>query len=334
LEESVSLSAHYELAWFLEIAAYCAVNCYALISGFVGYGSRYRYANIIYLYLQVIFYTVIVTCIFAICMPGSVGVKDFIKAIFPFAFGTYWYFTAYFGMFFLIPFMNYFIEKISSELAYKTILIIVCVFSILPTIFHNDMFKTSSGYSMLWLSLMYLVGACIRKYNWNERIGARSGALGYLICVIATWASKLVLELLTNKIFGAPKGGNLLVSYTSPTILGAAVMLLLCFSKINFGNAWKKVIAFFAPIAFGVYLIHEEPLIRDNFINGRFKEYLQFNPVVMVLLVLGTACAIWLVCSLIDRLRLKLFEVLRVKQLAGNIEDSLKKINFTKLYSH
>jgi hypothetical protein len=109
---------------------------------------------------------------------------------------------------------------------------------------------------------------------------------------------------------------------------------LLCFSKINFGNSWKKIITFFAPITFGVYLIHEEPLIRDNFINGRFKEYLQFNPVVMVLLVLGTAFAIWLVCSLIDKLRLKLFEVLKVKQLASNIEDSLKKINFTKFYSH
>jgi surface polysaccharide O-acyltransferase-like enzyme len=333
LEESVPLSIHYELAWFLEISAYCAVNCYSLISGFVGYDSQFRYANIIYLYLQVIFYTVLVTCIFAICMPGSVGVKYFIKAIFPFAFGTYWYFTAYFGMFFLIPFMNYFIKKLSGELASKMILIIVCVFSILPTIFHNDMFNTSSGYSMLWLSLMYLVGACMRKYNLNKMISARNAALGYWICIIVTWASKLVLELLTNKIFGAPKGGNLLVSYTSPTIIGAAIMLLLCFSKINFRNAWKKIIAFFAPIAFGVYLIHEEPLIRDNFINGRFEEYLKYNPVVMVLLVLGTAFAIWLVCSLIDRIRLKLFEVLKIKQLAGNIENSLKKINFKNFYS-
>jgi hypothetical protein len=96
------------------------------------------------------------------------------------------------------------------------------------------------------------------------------------------------------------------------------------------GAAWKKIIAFFAPIAFGVYLIHEEPLIRDNFINGRFKEYLQFNPVVMVLLVLATAFAIWFICSLIDRLRLKLFEVLKVKQLAGDIEDSLKN-KFNKI---
>ncbi|MBQ4600628.1 MAG: hypothetical protein IJB17_03245 [Oscillospiraceae bacterium] len=27
--------------WFLEVGAYCAVNCYALISGYVGVNGRY-----------------------------------------------------------------------------------------------------------------------------------------------------------------------------------------------------------------------------------------------------------------------------------------------------
>ena len=42
-----SLSLNYEIAWFLEISAYCAVNCYALISGYVGINSKFKFTNII-----------------------------------------------------------------------------------------------------------------------------------------------------------------------------------------------------------------------------------------------------------------------------------------------
>jgi surface polysaccharide O-acyltransferase-like enzyme len=165
LGNSISLSANYEVAWFLEIMAYCAVNCYALISGYVGYDSKYKYSNIIYLYLQVIFYTIIITSIFAVFKPDTVRISSFVKALFPFAFDVYWYFTAYFCMFFFIPFMNFFINTASKNLAGKAVLAIIILFSILPTIFANDMFKTSGGYSVYWLSMMYIIGAYIKNMD-------------------------------------------------------------------------------------------------------------------------------------------------------------------------
>ena len=51
--------AAYSTVWLLEAAAYCAVNCYALISGYVGYSDRpkpLRLARCIELWLQVVFY--------------------------------------------------------------------------------------------------------------------------------------------------------------------------------------------------------------------------------------------------------------------------------------
>lgn len=50
--------AAYSTVWLLEAAAYCAVNCYALISGYVGYSDRpkpLRLARCIELWLQVVF---------------------------------------------------------------------------------------------------------------------------------------------------------------------------------------------------------------------------------------------------------------------------------------
>ena len=58
LAKTVKYSLRYELVWFMEIAAYCAVNCYALISGYVGVGSKYKYSKLGYICLQALFHIV------------------------------------------------------------------------------------------------------------------------------------------------------------------------------------------------------------------------------------------------------------------------------------
>lgn len=42
----IAESEKYWIVWFLEISAYCAVNCYALISGYVGVYSKYKFSNL------------------------------------------------------------------------------------------------------------------------------------------------------------------------------------------------------------------------------------------------------------------------------------------------
>ena len=47
LQATKDLSLNYWVSWSLEIAALCAVNCYAIISGYVGYGRKTKYSNLI-----------------------------------------------------------------------------------------------------------------------------------------------------------------------------------------------------------------------------------------------------------------------------------------------
>lgn len=55
LEATSEHSSQYCLAWLLEIAAYCAVDCFALISGYVGATARFRPINLLRLWLQAAF---------------------------------------------------------------------------------------------------------------------------------------------------------------------------------------------------------------------------------------------------------------------------------------
>jgi hypothetical protein len=91
------------------------------------------------------------------------------------------------------------------------------------------------------------------------------------------------------------------------------------------GNIWKKFVSFFAPAAFGVYLIHVEPLIWNYVFKDHFVTYLEFSTVIMVIAVIGTALAIWFICSMIDKLRFEIFKLLKVKQLSNKFEDILRE---------
>ena len=59
----------FSIAWFLETAAFGAVDCFALISGYVGYHSHFRYKKGLRLWFQTFFYTIGITILFAIFMP-------------------------------------------------------------------------------------------------------------------------------------------------------------------------------------------------------------------------------------------------------------------------
>ena len=94
LDSAAPLSPDYMTAWLLETAAFCAVNCYALLSGFVGLGGKFRYANLALLWCQVAFYTLLIPVVFALARPGTVGEWALLRGFFPAMSNHYWYFTA------------------------------------------------------------------------------------------------------------------------------------------------------------------------------------------------------------------------------------------------
>lgn len=318
-----TLSVKYELVWLIEVAAYCAVDCYGLISGFVGYGSKYKYSNMLKLYFQVVFYTIIVTGISKIVAPEKVGIEEWIKAIFPFAYETYWYYTAYFYMAFFIPFLNLVLDACDEKKARKLILTIFILYMLVPLISQVDAGKTLNGYSSLWLGLLYLIGAYIKKYNPFNEMKNLTKIGGYCLCVTIVWGTKLVIELLSRQNREVVQNGNWLISFTSPLIVMSAVFLVLFFSNLEIGDKMKKWIAFFAPLSFGVYLIHEEPVVRNLLIKDKFIGYLSLSPIELVIAIIVTGIGIWFVCSLVDYVRIRIFSFLKIQQFSNWIVDKL-----------
>jgi surface polysaccharide O-acyltransferase-like enzyme len=66
LNNATIFSTNYEIAWLLELMCISAVNCYALISGYIMYNIKVKYKRIVNLWFQVIFYSVGITFIYAV----------------------------------------------------------------------------------------------------------------------------------------------------------------------------------------------------------------------------------------------------------------------------
>lgn len=330
LESTEPFSAQYEVAWLLEIACYCAVNCFALATGYLLITKDFKYSRIILMWLQVAFYSVLFTATIYVWQHDEISFAEFaksmIKSIFPVSFKQYWYFSAYFGLYLLSPFLNRLIKGLTrKEMKWMCISLFI-VFSLIPTVFKQDPFDTGYGYSVLWLVVLYVMGAYIMLYNPLAKINFGKLLGIYAVCVGATWLSKLLIGGLTSVMLGEVKYSGYLISYTSPTILFAAAALFMAFIRMRFKKRITRLLCMISPLSFAVYLIHEHPLVREYVIPyERFSTFGEFNPLLMVIIVLGVAVLIYLACIAIEKMRVEIFGLLRVRSLVEKIDIWLCK---------
>ncbi len=321
LGELPVLSIQYDQAYLLEAIVFSAVNCFALISGFVGYGRKFCYSSILRLLLQVLFYTVPTAIVFLMFRPHMVGVRGILQSWFPFAYPVYWYYTAYFCMSFFIPALNFLVDRMEKKALQGVLLAAFFVFSLLPTLFRSDIGNTASGYSALWLGLLYIFGAYIKKYGLLQKQSQGKLLLGFGVLTLANWAVKLTMEAITGLILDEPLQDGYLLSNTSPTVVLSAVALLLLFSRMQPGKFWVGFAKYFAPAAFGAYLFYENQYIRAVLVVPVSRWLSALPGPLMLIGVLSFAVLLWLGGSMLDKLRIMLFDMFRVKKLCQKVEQ-------------
>ena len=313
------LSAKYNIVWILEIICYVAVNCYALISGFVGIESRYKYSNIVLLWLRVVFYSIslyLIGCIFGIV---DFNFKTLVTFCFPVVNSKYWYFTAYFCLFFFMPILNSALENMEYKLLRNSIIMIIIIISVLPFIYAGDIFLTRNGSSFVWLMVLYLIGGFIKKYNLHNKFSNNSMIILFVFCIILELGSAYLTSYLDLK--GVTDFKFTLISYTSSTMLLSGISLLIIFSKLKV-KSLKKIIAFLSPLCFSVYLIHEHEVFSKRFIVGKSATFLNYSTLKMLLYIIITDIAIFVGCIFIDYFREKLFKKLELKKRLSFIDKN------------
>ncbi len=321
------LSVNYKIAWFLETVAFCSVNCYAVISGFVGVRSQFRFRKIVYLWLEVAFITLTTTALFAIFAPENVQTDDWYKAAFPLIKREYWYFNAYTLMFPFLPFLNKGLLSISRRQHLVTMVFLFVLTTIFPLLGDRDIFELSKGYSCIWLMVMYIFGAYFKLYGIPKIAHP-------VICIIAFFAAAFSAWWQKIGILSAVKEGTLereseladragdLISYTSPCMVIMAVALLCLFARIQIrGKVIGTIISHLGKATFGVFLVHVGAMVW-GVIDDRWERFAEMPPLQMVLWVMAAMFSMYFICSAYSLIRIWLFKLCRVHKLVDTIADT------------
>jgi len=97
------------------VIAYCGVNCFALVSGYVGWQNTFKLEKIIKLWANVVFWSVGVSLILFIYNKDFFSVKEAISMFLPLIRGRYWFFNAYFVVFMFSPLLNHLIRTLRKK---------------------------------------------------------------------------------------------------------------------------------------------------------------------------------------------------------------------------
>ncbi len=320
METAMSVSKwHYYPLKLIQAVAYCAVPCYAIVSGYVGVGRKWKPANLINLILTALFYTVGFSVLFYCFKPSEIGFGGMVKGAIP----DYWYLMCYCGLFFFIPILNKVLETLSQKTMFHILLLIFLVFSCTSPIFmalRKDPFGLSEGFSMIWLMVLYLLGGYLKLYGLGQHRIKTKMLLLLVGSILLTFCSKAITNVLG---YGDM---NLLYHYTSPTIVLASVALVMLFANLNIQWEKRNMITYFSTFTFAVYLIHQQQFVRQYCMVNQFLWVLEYHWLVSVLAVLGSGLAIYLICSVIDMIRFYIFKWLHIKQFTVWVEKKCAKV--------
>ena len=300
----------YKVFWLLEVFAFCAVDGFALISGYIASEKPGKFEKLVEMWFQVFFYSFIITMIFTIIgINKNWQIIDIIKCILPVTFGKFWYFTAFFGLFFAIPVINKFLFSIDETIAKKSLIIIIILFSILGTL--GDPFKLNNGYSTIWLIVLYCIGVLIKKIKLFETKKSITLILLWILCILSTWGIYVFL------------GNSKLINYISPTILFSAMIMVILFSRLKIKTT---IISKIVPFVFGIYLFQVNQVVWNNIIKNAFGFVANKSILIGTSYVLGLAFIIFATGMIIEFIRNKIARIIKIPSLSKKIALIMDKI--------
>ena len=314
---------NYHFVWITESVCLISVNCYMLLSGFFLYRVVFRWRRVLSLYLQVVFYSLILApfCFLLRLEPLSI---DSLLLFPPVSGRNNWYVTVYFALVFLSPVLNADVRNTSRQVFRALLLMLFFLFYVIPTcFFYVDQFNLGGGYTILWYMFVYLLGAYIGKYNIHNT--PLPPAL--LFCsILLLPLSKGLMEVASRRFGRLVPFTRFLYTYNAVPVLLAAIAVFLFFVRLRIQSpVLSRIINAVGKTTFGVFYIHSYYLLRPHLwvALGSLK-YLD-SP----LFVPYTLCAvlfIFTLCSLVDLARASCFRRVGLDRLILSLDEKLSRI--------
>lgn len=295
------------------------VNLFILISGYFLIDSEFKINKLLKLIFTTFFYSVTILLVFLYLNHDlNIGIKDIIISCLPITYSSYWFVTCYIVLYLFIDYINPVIKMLDKKKYFQLILLLL-LWSIIPSFTLGK-----PGYSpFVWFILIYLIAGYIKlhpcKFMFNFKINFIFGVLFYLIVLL----SFMIFDYIGIPDIFFGKGVTHFAQTNSIFIFLSSLFLFLAFKNIEMKN--YKLLNIISSTTFGIYLIHDNFLMREFIWTKYFKVYEHFEDADLLFYSLKIIILVFIVCSLLDFIRQKLF-VFSIDKIISIIEVKIKNI--------
>ncbi|MDU1905838.1 MAG: acyltransferase family protein [Dysgonomonas sp.] len=267
-----------------------SVVSFIFISGY--YGIRFKVKTLLSIVIQAIFYSVSIFIFFKIFVfKENILSYDFFKCFFPLSFNSWWFLSAYVGLYILSPLLNKACQYLTKIQLAGVILFMVYLQASFFPVGYN--FYSSDGLSLFSFVVIYLIA----RFCYIYEIKIPKPFLIYTLISIFTF---LGINLFMK--IGWQSWGWRITTLNIPLVIIGGVCLFYTFKNIKIQS---PIINKISPLLLGVYLLHDSkevgiyflyPLMRD--INKSIG-----SPVEIMIILLLFTITIFIAGTCIEKIR-------------------------------
>lgn len=261
-------SADNLLFWFLNALCIVTTNVYVLISGYFLLEAKWKLSRLGQLWCQVMFYSLGVPLLCFALGIGEVrqwGLYDWINVLFPIQMEHYWFLTAYVVLYLLVPVLGVGVKHMDKKLHGGVVLGLLMVFSIPKSLIPVPIPTDRYGYDFGWFVCLFLMASYIRKYGISFFDRGRKALRVYLFLTVLLWGLALLYGGLTAKGLPLSYACDMVYCYNHILVFMASVAFFYVFYYIRIPQGRiARLICRISPYALGVYLLHENLALKDQ----------------------------------------------------------------------
>lgn len=301
----------YYALWGVNTFCFVAVNCFVLISGYFLITASFRWKKLLLLWMQVLFYSLLIFFVLYLRGNRPASIREIIPNIFPvLSRSNNWFATTYIALYLLFPFINIGIRQMTQKQLRACTMVLFAVFSVWPTVMHSySNIDTSEGYGILWFICLYIFAAYLRLYVTPAH-GKFWYLGGYVLLSAASVGFRFLLDYAGADHKQLAVYASMFYKYNSVLTLAASICLFFFFLHLSIRSRWiSKVIIGLSGLTFGVYLIHDNPAIRQRLWLRVFKPLSWLHTPLLIPKLAGVVLGVFLVCGCIEWIRQRLFRL-------------------------
>ena len=300
-------------AWLnvIDFGGKIGVNIFVLITGFYSCNSSFSIKKIIKILFATEFYSLSLMIVSVAIGAQEMRIMLLVRGLFPLIFGNgYWFISCYIIMYIISPILNAGVNKISRRGLAAITVFLLGIYCIIPNTI--GIIKPTNDYEfsvLIWFIVLYLIGSYFRKYSFVLLHHRMVTGIVLLFSTIILLYSKTYLLYVGDSFSGLSykiisNFSNISQNALMPFLI--SVFAFCFFQPLNFKA--NKLFFDVAKATFGVYLIHDSPMIYkfiwENIIHTKEVYYSEYYILASIILVL----LLYIVCTLIEILRLRFVE--------------------------